>query len=127
MASPVMTQNALNNLASGVSIGASATSTPVALDATTKFEAQIQFDILTGGTAQAAGFATVKVYRRFGAGPQSDNIPVTQLQITTGTAATHYIQSIAIPTGNYAFTVTNGDTANAITYSATSSTVDAIT
>lgn len=126
MASPSMTQNAAGNLASGVSIGANATSTPVTVDATAKFEVQLQFDVLTGGTAQAAGTYTVKVYRLFGAGPTSDTVPITQLQVSMGATATHYIASLALSTGKYSITVTNGDTANAITYSLTSSTVDAI-
>jgi uncharacterized protein (DUF2141 family) len=126
MASPSMTQNASANLANAVSIAASATSAAVAVDATAKFEVQMQFDVLTGGAAQAAGTATVKVYRLFGAGPTSDNVPMTQMQITLGAVTTHYIQSLALPTGKYSVTVTNGDTANSITYSLTSSTVDSI-
>lgn len=126
MASPSMTQSAYANLASGVSIGASATSANVVVNATTKFEIQLQFDVLTGGTAQAAGIATVKVFRQFGAGPLVDTIPVTQMQIALGTASTHFIQSLSLPTGNYVVNVTNGDTVNAITYSLTLSSVDSI-
>jgi len=122
-----MTQNAAGNVvATGTSIAASGTSTPVTVDATTKFEVQFQFDVLTGGTAQAAGVATVKIYRVFGAGPTIDNVPITQLAIQMGTAATHYIASLALPTGKYSVTVTNSDTANAITFGITSSTVDSI-
>ncbi|MCW3097967.1 MAG: hypothetical protein JWL77_3585 [Chthonomonadaceae bacterium] len=126
MASPSMTQNAYANLASGVSIVASGTSAAVAVAATTKFEVQLQFDVLTGGTAQAAGTATIKIYRLFGAGPLSDTVPITQLAISMGTASTHFIQSLALPTGNYSVTVTNGDSVNAISYSLTSSSIDSI-
>jgi hypothetical protein len=126
MASPVMTQGGYGNLASGVSIAASGVSTPVTVDATTKFEVQLQVDVLTGGAAQAAGTATVKVYRLFGTGPTSDNVPVTQMQIALGAVATHYIQSLALPTGKYSVTIVNGDSANSLSYSLTSSSVDSI-
>jgi hypothetical protein len=126
MASPSMTQNASANLASAVSIAASATSAAVTVDATTKFEVQLQFDVLTGGAAQAAGTATVQVFRLFGAGPTSDTVPISQLQIALGAINTHYIASIALPTGKYSTKVVNNDTANAISYSLTSSTIDSI-
>lgn len=126
MASPSMTFNALGNVANAVSVAASATSTSVTVDASAKFEVQLQFDILTGGAAQTTGVATVKVYRLFGAGPQADNVPMTSMTITLGVVSTHFIQSLALPTGKYSITVTNGDTANAITSTITSSTVDAI-
>ena len=126
MASPVMTQGAYGNLANGVSIVASGVSAPVTVDATTKFEVQLQVDVLTGGAAQAAATATVKVYRLFGAGPTSDNVPVTQVQIALGAVTTHYIQSLALPTGKYSVTVANGDTASGISFSLTSSSVDSI-
>lgn len=126
MASPVMTQGAYGNLASGVSIAASGVSAAVAVDATTKFEVQLQIDILTGGAAQAAGTATVKIYRLFGAGPTSDTVPITQMQIALGAVSTHYIASLALPTGKYSVQVANGDSANAITYSVTSSSIDSI-
>jgi len=127
MASPSMTQNVAGNVvATGTSIAASGTSTAVTVDATSKFEVQLQFDVLTGGTAQAAGTYTVKVYRVFGAGPTIDNVPVTQMQISMGTAATHYIASLALPTGKYSVTLSNGDSVNAVTFGITSSTLDAI-
>lgn len=126
MASPVMTQNPLANLAAAVAIAASLTSNQVTVDASTKFEVQLQFDILTGAAVQTAGVATVKIYRLFGAGPQPDNVPITQLQISLGAVNTHYIASLALSTGKYGVNVTNGDTANGISYSLTSSTIDAI-
>lgn len=127
MASPVMTQNAAGNIVSaGTSIAASGTSSPVTIDATTKFELQLQFDVLTGATAQAAGVATVKVFGVFGAGPTIDTVAITQLAITMGTGATHYIASMRLPTGKYSVTVTNSDSANAITFACTSSTIDSI-
>ena len=126
MASPSMTQNSYGNLANGVSIGASGVSSPVTVDATTKFEVQLQFDVLTGGSAQATGTATVKIYRLFGGGPTTDSVPITQLQIALGTAAMHFLVSLSLPTGKYSVTVTNGDSANAVSYSLTSSSVDSI-
>jgi len=126
MASPSMTQNSYGNLANVVAIAASGVSSPVTVDATTKFEVQLQFDILTGGTAQAAGTATAAIYRLFGAGPTSDTVPITQLQIALGAAAAHYIASLALSTGKYSVKVTNNDSANSISYSLTSSTADSI-
>jgi hypothetical protein len=122
-----MTQNASGNLSNGTSVAASGTSTAVVVDATTKFELQLQFDVLTGGTAQAGAVATVKIYGVFGGGPTADNVPLIQFAIAMGTASTPYIQSLRLGTGKYSYTVTNGDTANAITFSCTSSTVDSIT
>lgn len=75
MASPSMTQNSYGNLANVVAIAASGVSSPVTVDATTKFEVQLQFDILTGGTAQAAGTATAAIYRLFGAGRHRTPFP----------------------------------------------------
>jgi hypothetical protein len=46
---------------------------------------QLQFDVLTGSTVQAAGTYTVKWYRQFGAGPTIDNVAVGQLQVSMGT------------------------------------------
>jgi hypothetical protein len=126
MASPSMTQNGYGNLANGVSIAANGVSVPLSVDATTKFEVQLQFDILTGGTAQAAGTAVVKIYRLFGAGPTADTVPTTQMQVTLGTAAQHFIASLALSTGRYSVTITNGDSANAVVYSLTSSSVDSV-
>ena len=126
MASPVMTQGAYGNLASGVAIAANGVSAPTTVDATTKFEVHLQVDVLTSGAAQAAATATVKVYRLFGAGPTSDTVPVTQAQIVLGAVTTHYIQSLALPTGKYSVTVANSDTVNSVSYSLTSSSVDSI-
>lgn len=127
MASPSMTQNTAGNVvAAGTSIAASGTSAAVTVDATTKFEVQLQFDVLTGGAAQAAGTYTAKIYRVFGAGPTIDNVPITQMQISMGATTTHYVASLALPTGKYSVTVTNGDTANAVTFGITSSTIDGI-
>jgi hypothetical protein len=121
-----MTQNGYGNLANGVSIAANGVSTPVTVDATAKFEVQLQVDVLTGGAAQATGTASVKVYRLFGAGPTADTVPTTQMQVALGTAAQHFIASLALPTGKYSVTVTNSDTANAVSYSLTSSSIDSI-
>lgn len=127
MASPIMTQNALGNVIAGVSVAATATSALVAANATTKFEIQLQFDVLTGAGAQASATATIKVYRAFGPSlTQPDNVPITQLQVNLGQASTHYLASVALPTGNYNFSVTNGDGANPFSFSVTSSTIDAI-
>ncbi len=126
MASPAMMQNGYGNLANGVSVAANGVSSPVTVDATTKFEVQLQVDVLTGGTAQAAGTATMKVYRLFGPGPTPDTVPTTQMQVALGTAAQHFIASLALPTGKYSVTVSNSDSANSVSYSLTSSSIDSI-
>jgi hypothetical protein len=126
MASPVTTFNASGNVANAVALALSATSASYTVDASTKFETQLQMDVLTGGAAQAAAVATLKVYRLFGAGPTSDTVPITQLQLALGAINTHYIASLSLSTGKYGITVTNGDTANAITFSLTSTSVDSI-
>lgn len=126
MASPSMTQNAAGNLVSaGAGIAASGTSTPVTVDATGKFEVQLQFDVLTGNPAQAGGTYTVSVYRLFGAGPTSDTVPITQMQVMMGNTSTHFIASLALPTGRYSVTITNNST-YPVTFAMTSSSIDSI-
>lgn len=126
MAAPVTTQNPYGNLVTNVAILPSGISGATVVDATQKFEAQMQFDILTGGAAQAGATAIVKIYRLFGLAGLSDTVPITQLQITLGTVSTHFTASVAMPTGKYGVTVTNGDTANSINYWLTLSTIDSI-
>lgn len=123
--SPAMTYNSAGNIQNAQTIAASATQTSGTQDFSAKFGAEVQVDVLTGGTAQAAGTYTVKVFRVFNT--TVDNVACIQYSVSMGTAATHYICSFVIPDpGKYQITVTNGDTANSITDTVTSATIDSV-
>lgn len=124
MAAPSMTFNALGNILSNASIGASGTSTQH-IDGSTKFETQVQVDVHFGTVAATAGLQ-IDVYRRFGAGPTDDTISILTLVIAAVGSTTEN-QSFALPTGKYDVKLTNLDATNGVTgVYITTSTVDAI-
>lgn len=124
MATPSMTFNAFGNIVNAGALAASATATS-AVDASAKFEVQIQVQAIFGTVAATSGLQ-VDVFRRFGAGPTDDTISVTTFTIPSTTSTTKD-QSFALPTGKYDVKVTNLDGTNALTsYSITTSTVDSI-
>lgn len=124
MAAPTMTFNARGNLRSNQTIATSGTlSTDV--DASTKFEVQLQVEV-TFGTVAATSGLQVDVFREFGAGPTLDTIAMATFVIPS-TASTSKIQSIALPTGKYSVKLTNTDATNAVTaVYLTSSAVDTV-
>ncbi len=124
MASPSMTFNAQANAQASGSLAAN-TSVTFAVDASAKFEVQVQVKNTGGGTVAATNGLQVQVFRRFGAGPTDDTIAVVQFTIPTTTSTTAY-QSFALPTGKYDIKLTNLDVTNAITIESTTSTVDAV-
>ncbi len=121
--SPSMTFNAKGNILNASSVAASGTSTN-AVDASNKFEVQIQIECAFGTVAATNG-CQVSVYRRFGAGPTDDTIAALTFVIP-GTTSTTKDQSIALPTGKYDVVITNLDGTNAITVTITTSTVDSV-
>jgi hypothetical protein len=123
MAAPSMTFNAKGNVLSNQTITASGTNTQ-AIDASTKFEVQVQVEV-TFGTVAATSGLQVDVYRRFGAGPTDDTISVLTFTVPS-TASTTKDQSFALPTGKYDIKLTNLDATNGVTASITTSTVDSI-
>ncbi len=123
MPSPSMTFNAKGNILNGQSIGASGTNTS-AIDASAKFEVQVQVEAVFGTVAATNG-CQVDVYRCFGAGPTDDTISVLTFVIP-GTASTTKDQSFALPTGKFDLKITNLDGTNSITCSVTTSTIDAV-
>jgi hypothetical protein len=125
MASPVMTHGAQAGALASQALAAGASTTFV-VDSSTKLEAQIQIKNSGGATVSATNGCQVQAFRRFGAGPVNDTVPVTNFAIDT-VASTASYQSFALPTGRYLIKLTNLDTSNAITVEATLSTVDGIT
>jgi hypothetical protein len=124
MAAPSMTFNAQAGVLASGSLAASGTST-TAYDVSSKFEGQLQVKNTGGGTVAATNGLKVEVFRRFGAGPVDDTIPVVGFIIPT-VASTASYQSVGLPTGKYDVKLTNLDTANAITVEMTSSSVDSV-
>lgn len=119
-----MTFNAIGNVQAATTIAASATLT-VAVDASAKFEVQLQVTVIFGTVAAVSGLQ-IDVFRRSGAGPTDDTIAVITFTIPS-TAATTKTQSFALPTGKYDIKQTNLDGTNGLTgVSITSSTVDSI-
>jgi hypothetical protein len=124
MAAPAMTQNARGNVQSAGTLAASGTAT-LAVDATAKFEVQIQIEVVFGTVAATAGLQ-IDVFRRFGLGPTDDTIAVLTFVIPA-TASTTKIQSFALPTGKYDVKETNLDATNGLTgLNLTTSTIDSI-
>src|SRR5215475_11803959 len=102
--SPSMTFGAQAGLRASFSLGASGTDT-TALDASTKFEAQIQVKAAFGTVAATNGIQ-VDVFRRFGAGPTDDTIAIFSFYIL-GTGSTTKYQSFVLATGKYDIKLTN--------------------
>jgi hypothetical protein len=119
-----MTFNAKGNIANNQTIANSANRTD-AVDGSTKFETQVQFEVAFGTVAATSGLQ-IDVFRRFGAGPTDDTISVLTFVIPS-TLSTTKDQSIALPTGKYDIKATNLDATNSVTgYTVTTSTVDSI-
>ncbi len=127
MASPVMTFNALGNIASSQALAAGATSVLYSIDASTDFELQMQVDILAGAAVAATNGVTVNVYRVLGSGTlDTDTIPAVAFTITPLTASAHSVKTVALSTGKYEISLTNTDATNAVTYTVTSAAVTSI-
>ena len=124
MASPSMTFGAQAAALASGSIAASG-STSFSLDLSTKFEGQIQIKNTGGGSVAGTNGLQVDVYRRFGAGPTDDTIPMLTFVIPTTASTTKY-QSFALGTGKYTVKLTNLDASNAVTAESTLSTVDGV-
>ncbi len=122
--SPAMTFNAQFNVYASTSLAA-ATAVSNSVDVSSKFETQFQVKDTGGGTVAATNGCKVQVFRRFGAGPTDDTIPILTFTIVTVVSTANY-QSFAVGPGKYTITLTNLDVTNAITVGITSSTVDSI-
>ena len=117
-----LTNTAGNLLASGTLAGAGTRAFDV--DASGKFEAQIQLAFTFGAIGSPAG-VQVDSFRRIGAGPAVDTVAVVSFIVSA--VAGVVLQSLALPTGRWHILLTNLDTVNAVTaVTATDDTVDAI-
>ena len=112
MPSPVMTK-AAGTLLATQTVAAGAAAPLFTLDASAKFEAQIQVQG-TFGTVAAMNGLQLQVFPGVGAGPTYDSIAAATLVIA-GTTSTTQQQTIKLPTGMYQFRVSNLDVTNAIT------------
>lgn len=113
MAAPTMTQSAVGHLLASTTIAASGTNSTSNLDASGKFEAQVQFSGAFGTVAATAGIQ-VDCYRRIGTGPAVDTVPVLSF-LVTAVASTTVKQSWSLPTGQYNIKLTNLDATNSVT------------
>lgn len=125
MSAPSMTTNhAAGNLLASSSLAAGA-STTFDVDYSAKLEGQIQIGATFGTVAATAGLQ-VDVYRRIGAGPATDTIPITTFVIAAA-ASSSKLQSLALATGRYRVKLTDLDATNGLTaVSATDDTIDAL-
>jgi hypothetical protein len=114
MAKPVTTLN-LTFLAAA-SHGAGVTRSSSTIDATTKYEEQLQIEIQFGGTITAD--PVVNAYRAVDqvATPTFDTIPVYSFSIAR-TASTTKRASFTLPTGVWKVDIVNADGSNALTSS----------
>jgi hypothetical protein len=122
MSAPVMTFGAPGNrLASGAL--AAGANVAFALDYSARIGGLLQVAATFGTVAAVAGLQ-IDVYRRIGTGPVADSIAVSTYTIPA-TAGTPQRKSLALPTGRYSVTLTNLDSANALSgVSATDDTID---
>jgi hypothetical protein len=111
MPSPVMTK-AAGTLYGPATLAANGTAT-FTLDASAKFEAQLQL-AGTFGTVAATNGLQLQVFPGVGAGPTYDSIAAVTLVIA-GTGSTTQQQTIKLPTGLYQFRLTNLDGTNSLT------------
>lgn len=124
MPAPSTTFNAKGNIRNAATIAASGTTTDT-LDFSTKFEGQIQIEVVFGTVAATSG-VQVDAFRQFGAGPTVDTIATATVTIPS-TASTTKDGSIALPTGKYTLKLTNLDAANSVTgVTITTTTIDGI-
>src|SRR5690349_8915089 len=105
MANPTMTFNAKGNILSNFVISGNFFYGSGAIDASTKYEVQVQVEASFGTISGGAGIQ-VDAFRQFGAGPTNDTIPMTSFVIG-GSGSTIRDQSFALPTGKYLVKLTN--------------------
>jgi hypothetical protein len=121
-----MTYNAVGNLlATGTSIAASGVNTAAVADFSAKFEGQITVKVTYGATVQATGGLKVQIFAGYGTAPTYEINPTVPYQFAVTASAT-YSKVFFLPTGKYQVSLTNLDTANAITVEVTSATIDSI-
>jgi hypothetical protein len=91
-------------------LAASASVSTVLLDASARFEAQVQ---VTGtfGTVAGTNGLQVQVFPAIGSTPAYDTIPAATMVIP-GTASTTQTQTLKLPTGLYQLRLTNLDGTN---------------
>jgi hypothetical protein len=124
MASPQMTQNPYGNIAASIPIGPGSVSASYLLDFSTRLEGQAQVDLLSGAAVTSGAAATVNIYRVVGSAATPDTVPMSAFSQALALAGAHSIRSLGLSTGRYQVQVLNGDSANGITLSITTSTVD---
>lgn len=125
MPAPAMTFNTQANALSSQSLAGAANIT-FDVDASAKFEVQVQIKDARSGSVSATTGLKIEVFRLFGAGPTVDTEPIGgPIQIASVASTTKYL-SFALSTGKYRIRITNLDATVASTVEATTSTIDSI-
>jgi hypothetical protein len=93
------------------------------IDASPKFEAQVQFQCAFTAVAATNGLQA-QVFPGVGTGPTYDTVAAATIVIA-GTASSTQNQTLKLPTGKYQFRVTNLDGTNGITVTVIWASIDA--
>lgn len=125
MSAPAMTFNAEGNIANAVSLGAGATSSQYALDASGIFEMQLCAKVVFGTVAATSG-VQVNVYDVTDVGGDLSSFATYILTMASTASTTRRSNLIKLLTGKYSVQLVNLDATNAVTFSLTTDTIDAV-
>jgi hypothetical protein len=121
----VYTGNAAGNIRSSASLAASGTAN-YDVDYSTAFEGQVNVKNTPGGTVAATRGVRVDIFRRYGSTPTKASSPFLTYTQPSATASTAESLDIFLGPGKYNITITNLDTANAVTVEITGDTLDSL-
>lgn len=124
MAAPSVTENSAANADASASLAASASRT-FDVDFRSKFGGEIQIKLTGGGTVAGTNGLKVEWFLNNGTASQVDTKARGSFIIPAVVSQTDY-QSFALPTGRWRVKLTNLDASNAVTASATTTTIDSI-
>lgn len=125
MVAPNLTLNSAGNVLASQSLAAGA-GLSVTVDASTKYEVELQISVTGGNNVAATNGVEVSIYRIVGGGSTPDTIPATQITVPTVPNATQ-IASLWLPTGKWKVRPLNLDTTNPVAaLSLTSGSVDSV-
>ena len=125
MAAPSMTFNAAGNALASQSLAASGTVT-FNVDASVKFEGQLEVEANFGTIAATAGLK-VEIFPGIGSTPTYSTTNPNYTYTLTAVAGLQRTPKIALPTGKYQVKLTNLDATNGLTaVQATADSVDAV-
>jgi len=123
MAAPVCTFNAAGNVRASASLAASGTAS-YNLDYSAKLEGQVTVKNTPGGTLAATRGVRVDFFPRYGSTLADTTLTAFSYTLTSAVASTAESKTFFLGTGKWVATVSNLDTANAVTVEITDATVD---